>query len=173
MITIPAALSSKLARIRDETGLNEEQKLRFFSRILPPDENGCAMWGGIRRDNGGSIEINGVKTPAHRVAFQIAHGPIPPGMQVHHTCKNALCMSPAHLYLAPPRTKAAKESKPPRKKLSDEDIQTIRTLRCEGKPVAELCKLFKVAPPTIYNACKGITRQYVLFLPEHAPKQLP
>ena len=173
MITIPAALASKLSRIRDETGLSEEQKLRFLSRIILPDENGCAMWGGRRDEHGGQLKINGKGTPAHRVAFQIAHGPIPPGMQVRHTCNHALCMTPAHLYAAPPPVKAVKEPKPPRKKLSDDDIQTIRTLRCEGKTLAEIALLFHVTPPTIYNACKGITRQRVPFLPEHAPKQLP
>lgn len=37
------------------------------------------------------------KEMAHRVAYRLLVGPIPPRMDVHHVCKVKLCVNPAHL----------------------------------------------------------------------------
>ena len=36
---------------------------------------------------------------AHRVAWERQHGPIPPGMQVHHLCRQKACQRPSHMTL--------------------------------------------------------------------------
>lgn len=33
----------------------------------------------------------------HRLIYEAAHGPLPPGEQVHHRCGRTSCVSPAHL----------------------------------------------------------------------------
>ena len=38
-------------------------------------------------------------TYAHRVAWELKHGPIPEGMEIHHKCGNKLCINVRHLEL--------------------------------------------------------------------------
>lgn len=68
-----------------------------------PDLGPCWLWTGGRNGNDyGRIHKGGPSGPgamiyAHRVAWEFCIGPIPPGMEPDHLCRNHGCVNPAHL----------------------------------------------------------------------------
>lgn len=60
---------------------------------------GCWLWGGWLTSEGyGRLWINGQGyDAAHRVAYQLAWGPIPGGLEVMHGCDVRACVRPTHL----------------------------------------------------------------------------
>lgn len=63
---------------------------------------GCWRWTGAHRAGGYAVIWDGERTrQAHRVAYEVAIGPIPEGLQIDHVkargCAHRDCVNPAHL----------------------------------------------------------------------------
>ncbi|WP_350339401.1 HNH endonuclease signature motif containing protein [Paramicrobacterium chengjingii] len=71
---------------------------RLYSSLIST-ENGCLEWTGASVGGYGNIHVNGKSTLTHRLAWELAHGPIPNGMVVCHTCDNPPCCNPEHLFI--------------------------------------------------------------------------
>lgn len=70
---------------------------RFWNYV---DKSGeCWEWQGTRDRGYGRCFVGRPKrySPAHRVAYELAVGPIPEGLTLDHLCRNPGCVNPAHL----------------------------------------------------------------------------
>jgi HNH endonuclease len=81
---------------------------RFWSKVAQTSENDCWFWKASIDANGyGQFGLApgqfGVRTwtmaKAHRVAWLLTKGEIPPGMYLCHTCDMPRCVNPTHLFL--------------------------------------------------------------------------
>ena len=71
---------------------------RFAALVGDAEDGGCIPWAGHRNIHGyGSFYAHGRPMGAHRVAVELARGPIPDGMEVDHICHNPACVNPEHL----------------------------------------------------------------------------
>lgn len=71
-----------------------------MARVIVDEESGCHIWTGAMNGKGyGQIGRGpGAKmTSTHRAAYELANGPVPPGLQLDHLCRNRRCCNPDHL----------------------------------------------------------------------------
>lgn len=172
------------------TGLGEDWRVAamFWSKVAvtPGGRNSCWEWQGSRTA-GGYGNTGGHGYPhslAHRVAWELARGPIPDGLWALHHCDNPPCCNPDHLYLGVhaenirdrvtrDRTAAGEhhgsrttpEATPrgdghSNAKLTAADVRTIRALRGQVSEY-QLAERFGVSRSTIGHVMQGTTWQHV------------
>lgn len=145
----------------------------FWSRVAigPPEE--CWHWTcGIAPSGYGFLRWGKRKVNAHRVAWELTHGPIPvrhgkEELWVCHHCDNPPCCNPHHLFLGTPGDNAHDRDSKGRglhgrkrpdlsqrnAKLTEDQVRSIR--RSEAGTHVELAKQFGVHERTIGKIRNG------------------
>ena len=58
----------------------------------------CWVWLGCKDKLGyGSLSFRGIRKSAHRFAYELLRGAVPPGRELDHLCRNPSCVNPNHL----------------------------------------------------------------------------
>lgn len=61
--------------------------VRLWERVEPAGADECWPWTGLLSEAGyGILSVEGKNTGAHRVAYELGVGPIPPGLHIDHKC---------------------------------------------------------------------------------------
>lgn len=77
-------------------GLSVEERIRRQTRV--DSETGCIIWTGNADTSGyGRLKIHGRHQRVHRLAYELARGPIPAGLQIDHLCRVRECANPDHM----------------------------------------------------------------------------
>lgn len=129
---------------------------RFWASLAPQDPvTGCIECG---TGGHGQIRRDGTKIGTHCLAYELKHGPIPPGMKVCHTCDNPPCCNPDHLFLGTDADNAAdrdakgrqaKGASHGRAKLAEADVVEIRRRLTAGESQSSIAKVFGVSQATV------------------------
>lgn len=144
---------------------------RLASKLQP--EGDCLVFSGTRTDQGyGNLTVGRKTIKAHRIAWELVNGRIPPGLCVCHRCDNPSCCRVEHLFLGTVAENNADRARKGRSKgvfeagdahpararagerhwsakLSDADVLTIRRRRSSGETVTSIADAFGVHPATV------------------------
>ena len=116
-----------------------EPETRFWQKVKKGDADECWPWmagtakqrGGYGRFQAGTSRDSSEVVYAHRMAWQLTNGPIPPGMSVLHHCDNPPCCNPNHLFAgtrADNITDMTVKGRHGKAKLTVEQVKEIRKL---------------------------------------------
>ena len=133
----------------------------FWSKVNArgTGDDGCWHWTAAKdKDGYGLFLLDGKLTGAHRVAWELARGPIPEGARVLHICFSKGCVNPDHLELSTER-KIVREQLTQRvgAKLDAEEVAVIRAQLKLRVSQTYLAEQYGVTKQTISRIKNGET----------------
>jgi len=145
---------------------------RFHASYVKGEPDECWLWtrstaGGYSKGGYGQIKMTGERkqTYAHRVAYEIAYGEIPPHKQVCHKCDNPLCVNSAHLFVGTSsdnhqdmkrKGRHLYGERNARAVLTEQKVKEILALLDIGVKQIDLAGRYGVAPITISRIARGL-----------------
>lgn len=160
-----------------EEALRASRIKRFWRSVDRRRDTECWNWLGPMNRSGYGLfgcwanSDRGKVITAHRVAYELANGPIPKGGGHHgtviaHRCDNRRCVNPAHLFacsqaenlrdcLQKGRGNKAHGERAGKARLTAHVVSAIRTLLQDGTDRMRLARAFGVAPQTITDIATG------------------
>jgi len=148
----------------------------FWSKVDKTGE--CWLWKGSHTKKGyGHFSDQGKTVFAHRFAYTLAKGAIPPGLLICHTCDNPPCVNPAHLWAGTPQEnrldcirKGRDGSRGPRAnilrgdnhhstKITDAVMEEIRRQYVRGTG-PEIAARYGISVATVYDYVRGFRSRH-------------
>lgn len=134
----------------------------------------CWPWmGGLNASGYGVTRFGGIRKSAHRLSYELAHGPLGANEWVLHTCDNRKCVNPAHLYKGHAKENAADMvsrnrqrlrfgEEHPAAKLDRSKVLRIRELFAHGMNKAAIAREIGVSRSSVVDVLSGRVWSHVL-----------
>ena len=118
------------------------------------NDDGCWVWNWSVHPKGyATVQVNGRARKAHRVAYELANGPIPDGQIIRHLCGNPSCINPEHLQAGTitenSRDMVAAGNQVIQKLMLDDAAEIRRIFAEDGISRGEIARKYDVTPSTI------------------------
>lgn len=138
---------------------------RLWAKVEKTD--GCWLWTGAVAQFGHGKIIDwpsGKYKSTHRVSWELAHGPVPMGMQVCHRCDVPRCVRPDHLFLgtqadnlADMRSKgrAPVGDRNGQARLSDDDVRLIHAAVKAGERTRDIAVRFGIGKGHVLQVARA------------------
>lgn len=159
---------------------NKGSRLPIGDRLLSRSrqlKTGCLVYMGyVHGESGyGQISFEGRRYQTHRLSWELAHGPIPEGLVVLHSCDVPSCFNVDHLSLgthadnvrdkvSKGRARGATGETNGNAKLSTEQVRKIRgayvkgSRRGSGTSASDVAEQYGITPQYVYQLSMGMTR---------------
>jgi hypothetical protein len=142
----------------------QDRERRFWSKVQIT--RGCWIWTAALFNGGyGAFQDEGRALGAHRVAWELAYGPIPKGLHVLHHCDNPSCVRLDHLFLGTDadnmtdRDRKGRQARGLRHGSAKLTVKKVALIRKEYVPYrisyTVLAKKYGVHPETIGRVIRG------------------
>jgi hypothetical protein len=141
-------------------------------RLIVVDE--CHIFMGSRDPRGyGQVWLRSdpnVLLRTHRVAYEYAHGPIPNGAFVLHSCDRPPCCNPEHLRIgtiadnmrdALDRDRVLRGERHQDARFTTEDVRAMRRMRANGQTFTAIAEQFGTMRTTVSNICHRYTWKHI------------
>jgi hypothetical protein len=139
---------------------------KFLAKVCRDAASGCWLWHGMVDPAGyGAVRLDGRELRAHRLAWMLFCGEIPPGMVVCHKCDVRACVNPEHLFLGTSldnsqdmlnKGRNLRGERHHSAKLTEAQVSRIKAMLAEDRLyISEIAREFGVAPSTIRAISQG------------------
>lgn len=160
----PQYCSEECEDTKRRVDAEQREASRFWKNVPVGDPSECWEWTGYRSNLGYGRFTRAGKTGtqmAHRIAYELTYGPLPPHLFACHKCDNPPCCNPNHLFAGtaaenfhdaiskgrwrrPPPRRGAESNKT---KLTEDQVKEIRS---SEEPARVLATRFGVSKTAIY-----------------------
>lgn len=147
--------------------MDPKLKERFDAKWREDPKTGCWIWTASIAGKGyGQLKIPGARRQvyAHRLAWELAYGPIPEGFLVCHRCDTPRCVNPAHLFLGShadnlqdmaSKDRHLKGERNAQAKMTEAQVEEVFDLRAAAWSQREIAERFGVGQMNICRILRG------------------